>query len=109
MLRVLKSVRIICWPITGEALGTFYFKNFPLLIDQMPVTRGLLLNNSPIKLSSFADGRSARVEKFPEMITGGQYPDPIRFGRPSAGAFNPDTGFSDHYPVAMVVAEKTRK
>lgn len=96
----------LMWPTAGEALGTFYFNNFPLLIDQMLVTRGLLLNNSPIKLSAFADGRSVRIEKFPEMVSGGQYPDPIRFGRPSARIYNPDTGFSDHYPVAMVVAEK---
>jgi len=75
----------------------------------MLLTRILLLNNSPLKRSAFAGGNFARIEKFPEMISSGLYPDPIRFGRPSARVYNPGTGFSDHYPVAMMVAEKTKK
>jgi hypothetical protein len=99
----------LMWPLTGEALGTFYFDNFPLMIDQMLVTRGLLLNNTSIRLAAFEDGSQARIEKFSEMISGGQYPDPIRFGRPSARIFNPETGFSDHYPVAIRVREKVER
>ncbi len=30
-----------------------------------------------------------KLEKFPEMVSGGRYPDPIRFGRPSSSTYNP--------------------
>ena len=97
----------LMWPTLGQAEGSFYFNNFPLVIDQMLVSRGTLLARSPLKLSSFSDGREARIEKFPEMVSGGMYPDPIRFGRPSTPRdFRPETGFSDHYPLAMMLEER---
>jgi hypothetical protein len=40
---------------------------------------------------------------FPEMVADGAYPVPIRFGRP-ASDLNLD-GFSDHYPISMIVQE----
>ena len=45
----------------------------------------------------------ARIEAFPEMVGRGDYPAPRRFGRPSSG-FDP-TGFSDHYPIAVMLHE----
>lgn len=97
----------LMWPVLGDAEGTFYFNNFPLVIDQLMVSRGALLGNAPVRLAPFADGRNARIEKFPEMVSGGMYPDPIRFGRPSTPRdFRPDTGYSDHYPIAMMLKEK---
>ena len=96
----------LMWPINGEATGTFYFSNLPHVLDQMMVTRGLLTNNSPIKLGEFEDGTQVKVIKYPEMVSGGQYPDPIRFGRPASRTYNPDTGYSDHYPVSMMITEQ---
>ncbi|AXJ02506.1 Endonuclease/Exonuclease/phosphatase family protein [Cyclonatronum proteinivorum] len=96
----------LMWPVLGAADGTFYFNNFPVVLDQLLVSRGMLLANAPIRLSTFSDGSYARVEKFPEMVSGGMYPDPIRFGRPASGVYNPQTGYSDHYPVAMMVEER---
>jgi hypothetical protein len=45
---------------------------------------------------------AARVERFPEMVDAGDYPDPIRFGR---GEGTNLQGFSDHYPISLVIDE----
>ena len=95
----------LMWPINGEATGTFYFNNFPYVIDQFLVTRGLLLKDAPITLAQFANGATVKVNKYSEMVSGGQYPDPIRFGRPASSTYNPDKSYSDHYPVSMVISE----
>ena len=95
----------LMWPVNGEATGTFFFNNFPYVIDQFMVTRGILLNNAKIRLAEFANGTPTKVEKFSEMVSSGQYPNPIRFGRPASSTYNPDTGYSDHYPVSVMISE----
>jgi len=42
------------------------------------------------------------VLRFPEMISGGDYPGPIPYGRRDYVNHN---GFSDHYPIGMVLRE----
>ena len=70
-----------------------------LLLDQFLVSRPLLERGAPLRV----DPESVRIEAFPEMVGRGDYPVPRRFGRPSRG-FDP-TGFSDHYPVAVMLHE----
>jgi len=89
----------LMWPLMGQCLGTFYFDNFPMMLDQFLVSKGLLRNNAPIQVRS----DSVKIEAFPEMISGGDYPDPIGFGRPSDN-LNLD-GFSDHYPISLALQE----
>jgi len=43
------------------------------------------------------------IEMFPEMKAQGDYPNPIRFGRPSSGLNQ--NGYSDHFPVSMELTE----
>lgn len=93
-------------PVIGSGIGTHYYNNFPNVLDQFLASRSLLLQNAPIRLKAFDDGSRARIEMFPEMVSGGDYPDPVRFGRPSSGEYNPDTGFSDHYPISTRLVEK---
>lgn len=40
-----------------------------------------------------------KLEVFEEMKDDGDYPKPIRFGRPSS-KLN-ENGYSDHYPISM--------
>jgi hypothetical protein len=49
------------------------------------------------------DQSSLEIIKFPEMLasSGG----PKRFGRPSSASSFDDTGFSDHFPIAVVLEE----
>jgi endonuclease/exonuclease/phosphatase family metal-dependent hydrolase len=90
----------LMWPLHGQRLGTHYFDNYANLLDQFLVSRPLLERGAPLRV----DPESARIEAFPEMKGRGDYPAPRRFGRPSSG-FDP-TGFSDHYPIALMLHEK---
>jgi endonuclease/exonuclease/phosphatase family metal-dependent hydrolase len=96
-----KSPRLfnLMWPLLGSGLGTYYFGGFPLILDQFLVSRGALNQASPLKVYS----DSPAIIRFPEMVSGGAYPDPIRFGRP-AKDLNED-GFSDHFPISVVLQE----
>lgn len=89
----------LMWPLHGQRLGTHYFDNFANLLDQFLVSRPLLERGAPLRV----DLESARVEAFPEMVSRGDYPAPRRFGRPSSGL--DATGFSDHYPISVVLNE----
>ena len=89
----------LMWPLHGQRLGTHYFDNFANLLDQFLVSRPLLERRAPVRV----DVESVRIEAFPEMVGRGDYPVPRRFGRPSSG-FDP-TGFSDHYPISVVLHE----
>jgi len=63
------------------------------------VSKGFLKSGAPIRLKP----DSVTIEAFPEMVSSGDYPDPIPFGRPSEN-LNVN-GFSDHYPISVVVQE----
>jgi predicted extracellular nuclease len=89
----------LMWPLMGKGLGSFYYDNLPNMLDQFLVSKGFLKNNASIQFKT----DSVRIEVFPEMISGGDYPDPIPFGRPSEDLNL--NGFSDHYPISVVLQE----
>jgi len=89
----------LMWPLAGAGEGTHYFENFPNLLDQFLVSRGIVKANTPFRVRP----GSVRIERFAKMVSTGPYPKPIRFGRPSSG-FN-DKGYSDHFPISMVLDE----
>ncbi|MCB2231616.1 endonuclease/exonuclease/phosphatase [bacterium] len=95
----------LMWPFCGAGIGTHYYDNFPNVLDQFIVAKGLLTGNEGLQIKKAADGSyPVAVERFPEMVSDGDYPAPIRFGRPSAAGFN-QNGFSDHYPISVLVSE----
>lgn len=87
----------LMWPLMGQALGSHFFDNFPGMLDQFLVSKGLLLQSAPLK----ARRDSARIERFAEMRTG-SYEVPRRFSRPSSSSFDQD-GYSDHFPISMIL------
>jgi predicted extracellular nuclease len=89
----------LMWPLMGKGLASFYYDNYPIMLDQFLASRGFLKNNADLQIKP----DSVKIEAFPEMISGGDYPDPIRFGRPS-DKLNLD-GFSDHYPISLILQE----
>lgn len=91
----------LAWPLLGGRRGTFYFNNFANLLDQFLASASLLDAGAAIRLVP----DSVRIEAFPEMVGGGDYPAPRRFGRPSATSQFDPTGFSDHYPISLVLEE----
>ena len=90
----------LMWPLLGQRRGTHYFDNFASMLDQFLASRPLLERTAPIRV----DPESVRIEAFPEMVGRGEYPAPRRFGRPSSGLDR--TGFSDHFPISVVLHER---
>ena len=84
--------------------GTLYFDGNGNLFDQILVSKGLLLKNSPIQV----DETSAKIELYPEMVDHRVAYGPIRFGLPKGNAEqNVNTqGYSDHFPVSVVLREQ---
>lgn len=89
----------LMWPILGQALGTYYYDNFPNVLDQFLGNKNLLIEGSAIKLLQ----DTAQVIRFPEMVDTGEYPKPIPFGG-MGKPINQD-GFSDHFPIGVNVLE----
>jgi len=87
-------------------MGTFYFQNFPFVFDQLLASKGLLKTTSKPKLATDEAGNfRVAVEMFDEMKSGGSYPSPVCFSRPSDKTnFNPN-GFSDHFPISVFLEE----
>ena len=89
----------LMWSEMGNGVGSYYFSNHPNMLDQFFVNENMLRATSLIR----ADEQSVRVSQFAAMNSGGQYPTPIRFsGHGSPANLN---GFSDHYPIEMVIIE----
>lgn len=84
--------------------GTLYFNGNGNLFDQILVSKGLLEQNNPLLVLE----HTAKIEAFPEMVDHKVAYGPIRFGLPKGNAarnVNTD-GFSDHFPVSVVVQEQ---
>jgi hypothetical protein len=88
----------LMWSVMGQGIGTHYYDNIPNVLDQFLLAKGLVTGNSGIQ----ADLNSVEIIRFPEMVSGGTYPAPLRYGRGSS--LNPN-GFSDHYPIACRLRE----
>jgi hypothetical protein len=83
----------LSWSILGQGIGTHYFENNPNVLDQFLVSKGLLTGASGFRVLP----ESVDVLRFPEMVRPGDYPGPVRFGRPSSGLNL--NGFADHFPI----------
>ncbi len=88
----------LMWPLMqGDDPGTYLYSSNWNMLDQFLVTKGMLRTQSPVKvdLSSIEIFRPAAIRK-----TNGS---PKKFGRPSkASSFN-QTGFSDHFPITVLL------
>jgi hypothetical protein len=87
----------LMWFIMAKGVGTFYFSNFPNLLDQFMVSKGI------VEGTKFKVKTVDRVI-FPEMVKG-KYKYPIKFGRPSDKSLN-EKGYSDHLPISLILEER---
>ena len=95
----------LMWPFLGQGVGSHYFDNFPNVLDQFIVSKGLLTKGSGIEVKKASDDSyPVAIERFAEMVSGGTYPSPIRFSRPSAKDYNAN-GYSDHFPISVILTE----
>ena len=84
--------------------GTLYHRGNGYVFDQLLVSKGLLMNRSPLKVLE----DTARMETVPEMVDHRSSYGPVRFGLPKGNLeHNVNTaGFSDHFPVSVVIYEE---
>ena len=91
----------LMWPLMGEGLATYYYDNMPCFLDQFLANKNLVRQNASIRVLQ----DSVEVLRFPEMVGTGIYPIPISFG--GMGKDLNLNGFSDHFPIAVTVQEKS--
>jgi predicted extracellular nuclease len=86
--------------------GTLYFQGNGNTFDQIMVSRPMLTGSGPWRVLE----ETARIESFPEMVAESKNAGPRSFGLPRGdAAANVDaTGFSDHFPVSVVIEETAR-
>ena len=89
----------LSWDLIGQGEGTHVYDGTPGMLDQILVNRPVLRDDSPFEV----DASTVQVLKFPEMT--GRSSVPRRFGRPSSASTFDETGFSDHFPIAVVLNE----
>jgi predicted extracellular nuclease len=87
----------LMYPLLGKPDGSFYFQNEPNLLDQFLVNKNMSKENSPVRV----DPKSVQILRFDGMSSKGRYPQPIPFG--GMGKKVNTAGFSDHFPVAVIV------
>lgn len=89
----------LMWPVLGQGIGTHYYDNVATVLDQFLVSKGLVIERADIR----ADLASVEVVRLPGAVATGRYPKPVRFDRGKSINLN---GFSDHFPISMVLHEK---
>ena len=85
----------------GVAIKTVsrVLNNEPNVLDQFLVNRNLAEDTSPIRVRP----ETVEILRFPDTTASGDYPKPIPFGG-MGDPVNTD-GFSDHFPIGVVVTE----
>ena len=86
--------------------GTLYYKNNGNVFDQILVSKGLLMSR---KSAFYVLEDTVGIVAYPPMVSTKTGQGPIRFGLPKGNTkknINRD-GFSDHFPVAVVIRENT--
>ncbi len=89
----------LTWDLIGQGDGTHFYDGTPGMLDQILVNRPVLRDDSPFEV----DASTLEILKFAEMT--GNSGAPKRFGRPSSASTYDETGFSDHFPIAVVLKE----
>jgi predicted extracellular nuclease len=91
----------LMWEIMDEDAGTLYFNNEPFVFDQFLANKNIIKTTGNIRIVK----DSLEIIRFPEMVTKGEYPQPIAYG----GLGNPvnPKGFSDHFPIGVKIEEKS--
>ncbi len=93
----------LMYPIMGQGVGSHYYGNYPSVLDQFLTTRGMARSTADLKVES----DSVEIVRVPEMVSTGLYPTPIRFGRPSRPSSHNRDGYSDHFPIAVKLRERS--
>jgi predicted extracellular nuclease len=89
----------LMWKFAPEGIGSYYYQNWPNLLDQFLVNAPMLRPESPIHVLK----DTVDILRLPEMVADGAYPCPRPFG--SMGKKVDLDGYSDHFPITVNVEE----
>ncbi len=90
----------LMWPLMfGNDPGTYRFGSDWNMLDQFLITKGLLLQNSPLRVDPDS------VEIFRPDFVRGSGGRPRRFGRPAMSSGVDSDGFSDHFPITVILRD----
>lgn len=92
----------LMWEAVGSREATYYFGSQPNLLDQFWVSKGVLKNDTPFQVKP----GSAEIFRPSVLVASGDYPRARKFGRPSRATTFDEDGYSDHFPITMVLQEK---
>ncbi len=96
----------LMYPLMGRGFGTFFYNNFPYFFDQFMVAKSMLKSNALIRPVQIGSGvYHVNIVMPPEMMAGGDYPKPRCFGRPSSASSYDPGGYSDHFPISVMLEE----
>ncbi len=90
----------LMWPIMGTGVASFYYGNWPNLLDQFLANKNMIKQTGDLRVIP----DSVEVLRFAGHNGGGDYEGPVRFG--GHGKPVDQNGFSDHYPIGMQVLEE---
>lgn len=91
----------LMWELMGKRAGSYFFNSEPQMLDQFLATKGLIKKGNTFQIES----GYTKLEIFSGM-TSGSYKKPKRFGRPSKKSQFNLNGFSDHFPISLLMTEK---
>lgn len=88
----------LMWPLMSQQNpGTYRYQSESNMLDQFLVSRGMLSQQSAVRVRA----NSVQVFRPAGMVgTGGA---PRRFGRPSQQSSFDQNGFSDHFPITVIL------
>lgn len=89
----------LMWPTVGAAVGSHFYNNHAHVLDQFLVSKGLVTGRPGLR----ALPETVEVLRFPQMVSRGDYPRPVPFGR---GRRMNLEGFSDHFPIGVTIEEE---
>jgi len=92
----------LMWEATGNREATYYFGSQPNLLDQFWISKGILKQGSAFRV----EPGSVEIFQPPELIASGDYPKARKFGRPSGATTFDQEGYSDHFPITMILDER---
>ena len=84
----------LMWSLLGAGKGTYHYGSEFSMLDQFLISKGLLFGKSR------AQYRENSVVIESDLFSKTK---PVRFGRPSKKKTYNNNGFSDHFPISMVV------
>lgn len=90
----------LMWGNVGRGDASYVFTSRPNVLDQFWVSKGIAKAGKTFSV----DETDVEVLRFPEMVKG-KYNAPRRFGQPSKASKFDDGGYSDHFPIAMILRE----